>query len=74
MEIKIGIRQAVRELTVETDASAADVEADFKAALTEGTLLALADEKGRRILVPASQITYLDLGQEKARPVGFGAL
>jgi len=74
VEIKIGIRQAVRELTVETDTSASDVEADFKAALADSTLLALTDLKGRRILVPASQITYLDLGQEKARPVGFGAL
>lgn len=74
MEIKIGIRQAARELTVETDSSAAEVEADLKAALTEGTVLALADQKGRRILVPANQIAYLDLGQEKARPVGFGAL
>ncbi|PFG16895.1 uncharacterized protein DUF3107 [Propionicimonas paludicola] len=74
MEIKIGIRQVARELTVETDASAADVEADLKAALTEGTVLALSDEKGRRILVPAAQIAYLDLGQEKARPVGFGSL
>lgn len=74
MEIKIGIRQAVRELTVETEASAADVESDFTAALANGSLLVLTDEKGRRILVPAAQITYLDLGQEKARPVGFGAL
>lgn len=74
MEIKIGIRQAVRELTVDTDASAADVETDFKTALADNSLLVLTDQKGRRILVPAAQITYLDLGQEKARPVGFGAL
>ncbi len=74
MEIKIGIRQAVRELTVETEASAAEVEADFTAALANSGVLVLTDEKGRRILVPATQITYLDLGQEKARPVGFGAL
>ena len=74
MEIKIGIRQAARELAVETDASAADVEADLKAALAEGGLLALTDQKGRRILVPAAQIAYVDLGQEKSRPVGFGAL
>lgn len=74
MEIKIGIRQAVRELTVETEASAAEVEADFTAALANNGVLVLTDEKGRRILVPATQITYLDLGQEKARPVGFGAL
>lgn len=74
MEIKIGIRQAARELAVETDASAADVEADLKTALAEGGLLALTDQKGRRILVPAAQIAYVDLGQEKSRPVGFGAL
>lgn len=74
MEIKIGIQHVARELTVETEATAAEVEADLRKALTDGTLIALTDEKGRKVLVPADKVAYFDLGQEHARPVGFGSI
>ncbi len=74
MEIKIGVQDMVRELTVETTATAADVEKDLKKALADGGLLALIDEKGRKVLVPAAKVAYLELGQERPRPVGFGTL
>ncbi|HQY98962.1 MAG TPA: DUF3107 domain-containing protein [Propionicimonas sp.] len=74
MEIKIGIQHVAREITVETEATAKDIETSLREALTDGTLLVLADEKGRKVLVPADKIAYVDLGQEKTRTVGFGAL
>lgn len=74
MEIKIGIQDVSRELTVETEATAAEVEKDLSKALIDGGLLAFTDEKGRKILVPVAKIAYLDLGQEKTRTVGFGAM
>lgn len=74
MEIKIGIQHVARELTVETEATAAEVEAELRKALSDSSLVALTDEKGRKVLVPADKIAYIDLGQEKTRPVGFGAL
>lgn len=74
MEIKIGIQHVARELTVETEETAADIEASLRKALTEGGMVALTDEKGRKVLVPADKIAYIDLGQEKTRPVGFGSL
>lgn len=74
MEIKVGIQDIARELTVETESTAAQVEKDLQQALADGGLLSLSDEKGRRILVPVAKIAYLDLGQEKARPVGFGSM
>ena len=74
MEIKIGIQNVARELTVETEATGAEVEADLRKALTDGTMLALTDEKGRRVLVPADKVAYIGLGQEKTRPVGFGTV
>jgi len=37
-------------------------------------VLTLTDERGRKLIVPARTIGYLDLGQEHARPVGFGQL
>lgn len=74
MEIKIGVQDIGRELAVETTATAAEVEAELKQALTDNGLLTLTDEKGRKVLIPAAKIAYIDLGQEKARPVGFGSL
>jgi hypothetical protein len=74
VEIKIGIQEISRELTVETEATAAQVEKDLKQALASDGLLTLTDEKGRKVLVPADRIAYLDLGQEKSRPVGFGTV
>lgn len=74
MEIKVGIRQVNRELSVETSASAAEIEQDLNAALRDNSVLRLSDTKGRTVLVPAGTIAYLDLGQEHQRPVGFGAV
>lgn len=74
MEIKIGIQHVARELTMETESTAADVEASLRKALADDSMLALIDEKGRKVLVPANKIAYVDLGQEQTRKVGFGAL
>ena len=74
MEVKIGIRNVARELAVETKSSADDVEAALADALAKNGVFTLIDEKGRKVLVPAAQVAYVDLGAENARPVGFGAL
>ncbi len=74
MEIKIGIQDVSRELTVETEATSAEIEKSLTKALADGGLLTLADEKGRKVLVPVAKIAYLDLGQEKTRTVGFGSM
>ncbi|MGO4955765.1 DUF3107 domain-containing protein [Luteococcus sp. Sow4_B9] len=74
MEIKIGVNNIPRELSIETQATADEVEQALRTAITEGGLLTLTDEKGRRVVVPAAQVGYLDLGKEHSRPVGFGAV
>lgn len=74
MEIKVGIQHVAREITVETDETAAEVEKNLLKALADDTLLTLTDAKGRRVLVPVDKIAYVDLGQEHVRPVGFGTL
>lgn len=74
MEVKVGIRDVPREVSVETKASAADVESALLDALQGNGIFTLTDEKGRKVLVPAAQVAYVDLGTENARPVGFGAL
>jgi len=74
VEIKVGIRQVNREIVVESHRSAADVQRDFAEALESSGLLTLTDEHGRKVLIPAEAIGYLDIGEENARRVGFGSV
>ena len=74
MEIKVGIQHVAREITVDTEQTAAEVEKNLLKALSDDSLLTLTDAKGRKVLVPVDKIAYVDLGQENARPVGFGTL
>ena len=74
MEVKIGIQSIPRELVVETDATAEEVERDLAAALAvDGkAVLALTTQKGGRILVPADKIAFIEFSTDQARRVGFG--
>ena len=74
MEVKIGITDVAREVVIDTPSSPDEVLALLRAALEGGQMLELADDKGRRVLVPAARIGYLDLGSPSARTVGFGAV
>lgn len=72
MDIRIGIKDTAREIAFESSQSASEVESAVVAAL-EGTVLTLDDAKGKRYLVPAAQIAYVEIGSETSRRVGFVA-
>jgi hypothetical protein len=75
MEVKIGIQSIPRELVVDTDATAAEVEGELAAALTaqDGKgIFTLTTQKGGRILIPADKIAFVELSTDSARRVGFG--
>jgi hypothetical protein len=75
VEIKIGVQHAARELSLESELSAEEVEQAVSAALTGKTgLLVLADEKGRKVIVPSERLAYVEIGEPATRRVGFGAL
>ena len=74
MEIKIGIRQVNREVVVDSAQSAADLQRDFAEALETNGLLSVTDTNGRKVLIPAAAIGYVDIGEENARRVGFGTV
>lgn len=74
MEVKVGIQNIGREVTVETKASAQAVEQALADALAGSGLFTLTDEKGRKVLIPVAGVAYVDLGAEHARPVGFGSV
>ena len=73
MEVKVGIQMAPRELIVETDASADEIERWLADALADGTLLVLNDTRGKTLLIPSAKIAYVELGSAEQRKIGFGA-
>ena len=72
MEVKIGIAESARELVVSSDQSADEVSQLVDDALASGDgLLRLVDEKGRRYVVRANQIAYVEIAPEDGPKVGF---
>ncbi|KIF68101.1 ATP-binding protein [Streptomyces sp. AcH 505] len=75
MEVKIGVQHAPREIVLESGQSAEEVERAVADALAgKAQLLSLTDEKGRRVLVPADRVAYVEIGEPTTRRVGFGTL
>ena len=74
MEVKIGIQSVPRELVVETDMPADEIEHRLVNALAgdQGTVFVLPVAKGGKMLVPADKIAYVEFGAPEARRVGFG--
>jgi hypothetical protein len=72
MDIKIGIKNSSRELSFDTSASAKELEATVSSAMdSDAKLISLTDSKGNVFLIPTKSITYLEIGAEEARRVGF---
>jgi polysaccharide deacetylase 2 family uncharacterized protein YibQ len=76
VEVKIGIQSIPRELVVDTDATAEEIERDLAAALgaKDGpAIFALSTQKGTgRVLIPADKIAFVEFGGDQSRRVGFG--
>ncbi len=74
MEVKIGVQYAAREIVLESGQSPDEVEQVVTDALAAGGSLKLVDDKGRRVLIAVDKITYVEIGEQVERRVGFGAL
>jgi uncharacterized protein DUF3107 len=74
VEVKIGIQSVARELVVETDTPADEIERLLGNALADGahSVFAVPVAKGGKVLVPADKIAYVEFGGPEARRVGFG--
>ena len=72
MEVKIGVAETPRELTLTSGQTPDEVEALVTEALknTQG-LLTLVDEKGRRYVVPSARVAYVEIAPADGRRVGF---
>ncbi|MCX0271460.1 DUF3107 domain-containing protein [Nocardia fusca] len=75
MEVKIGISDSPRELVIASAQSPDEVEALVSEALAAtGGVLALADEKGRKYLIQAGKVAYVEIGAVTGGRVGFAAV
>ncbi|PRQ11462.1 DUF3107 domain-containing protein [Corynebacterium sp. 13CS0277] len=72
MDIKIGFTDNPRELAISTDGDQDSTVNEVRDALAAGSkVIELADNRGRRYLLRAETIAYVELGASTARPVGF---
>jgi len=74
VEVKIGIQSIPREIVVDTNSSAEEVERSLKTAVADGGLFVLHDDGGGTVLVPADKIGYLEVSGNEQRRIGFGSL
>ena len=72
MEVKIGVQQAAREIVLESGQTPAEVADAVAAAVADGSVLRLTDDKGRTVVVPGDKLAYVEIGVAETRKVGFG--
>jgi hypothetical protein len=74
VDVRIGVTQAPRELTVEVDdAEHDDLVARVDAALSGAVdTLRVTDRRGRLVVVPSAKIAYVEIGSAEGRRIGFG--
>jgi hypothetical protein len=74
VEVKIGVLHTPREIVLESTQSHDEVQELVAAALksVDGQLV-LTDERGRRVIVPANLVAYVEIAQGDQRRVGFAS-
>jgi hypothetical protein len=71
MEVRIGVQNASRELTIDAALEADAIQDLVAKALDDGGVLALSDARGRRVVVPAEKLAYVDISTGVTGQVGF---
>jgi hypothetical protein len=75
MEVRIGVKGAPRELVIDSTQSADEIAKAVDAALTDkSATFTLSDEKGRRVVVAADKLAYVEIAETEGRRVGFGTI
>jgi hypothetical protein len=75
VEVKIGVQFAPRELVLESNQTPDEVTKAVADALKADLgVLTLEDDKGRRVLVPADKLAYVEIAEAETRRVGFAAI
>jgi hypothetical protein len=72
MEIRIGIINSSRELTLDSEDSTEAIQETVRKALADELPLVLKDRRERQVLIPADKLAYIEFGDPVDRKVGFG--
>jgi hypothetical protein len=74
MDVRIGVLHCPKELTLEVDGDASELEASVNDTLrAERAVLWLTDVNGRRVGVPAERVAYVEIELNgSVKRVGFG--
>ncbi|MFY0408116.1 DUF3107 domain-containing protein [Solicola sp. PLA-1-18] len=72
MDVRIGVQNAAREMTVDAELDRDAIVEALRAAIADEGLLVIKDKKGGSVVVPAEKIAYLEFGADNGRTVGFG--
>lgn len=74
MQVRIGVQNVPKEIVVETDQSADEVQEALAGALAEPRgVFVLKDRRAGRVVVPAERVGYLEIAEDERRGVGFGS-
>lgn len=74
MEVRIGIRDVAREVTLESDQTPDEVKQAVTDAVNRGEgVLNLTDDRGRTVVVSAAALAYVEIGPAGKGRVGFGS-
>ncbi|NYF10196.1 hypothetical protein HDC94_001352 [Leifsonia sp. AK011] len=74
MDIRIGIANSPREISFESSQTSSEVEKVVADALDgNATFLKLNDDKGKLYIVPVASLSYVEVGSEESRRIGFVA-
>jgi len=76
VDVRIGVTQAPRELTIELDEDTDrdELKARVEAALAGASdVLWVTDKRGKDVAIPSAKIAYVELGSaDSDRRIGFG--
>jgi hypothetical protein len=74
MDVRIGVLHCPKELTLEVDGDAAELEQSVNETLrAERSVLWLTDVDGRRVGVPSERVAYVEIELNgSTKRVGFG--
>ena len=75
MEVRIGVKGALRELSIDTTQTAEELEQAIATALKDSaSTLTLSDDKGGKLVIAADKLVYVEIAESEGRRVGFGAV
>jgi hypothetical protein len=73
VEVRIGVRDVVREVSFESNQSPEEVQQAVAEAMGSGEgLLTLRDDRGGTVVVPLNALGYVEIGTADKPRVGFG--